>query len=68
VTLSALDLTVAFEKGETLRTEISTKFRRAGVEEELAAAGLRLDEWWTDGAGDFALCLARSVSQRRHAA
>jgi L-histidine Nalpha-methyltransferase len=68
VTLSALDLRVPFEKGETLRTEISTKFRRAGVEEELAAAGLRLDEWWTDDAGDFALCLARLVSQRGHAA
>jgi L-histidine N-alpha-methyltransferase len=68
VTLSALDLRVPFEKGETLRTEISTKFRRAGVEEELAAAGLRLDEWWADDAGDFALCLARPVSQRGHAA
>jgi L-histidine Nalpha-methyltransferase len=68
VTLSALDLTVPFEKGEALRTEISTKFRREGVEEELAAAGLRLDEWWADDAGDFALCLARPVSQRGHAA
>lgn len=68
VTLSGIGLTVEFEEGETLRTEISTKFRRDGVEEELAAAGLRLDEWWTDDAGDFALCLARPLSQHRHAA
>jgi L-histidine Nalpha-methyltransferase len=59
VTLHAIDLVVEFAEGETLRTEISTKFRRGGVEHELAAAGLRLDAWWTDEAGDFALCLAR---------
>jgi len=59
VALPASDLTVEFEEGETLRTEISTKFRREGVERELAAAGLDVDAWWTDGAGDFALCLAQ---------
>ena len=32
--------TVRFAAGEELRTEISAKFRRAGVEAELAAAGL----------------------------
>jgi L-histidine N-alpha-methyltransferase len=41
-----------------MRTEISAKFRRAGVERELAAAGLDLAEWWTDPAGDFALSLS----------
>jgi L-histidine N-alpha-methyltransferase len=41
-----------------MRTEISAKFRRAGVEAELAAAGLELAHWWTDPAGDFALSLA----------
>jgi L-histidine Nalpha-methyltransferase len=59
VTLPAIDLVVEFAEGETLRTEISTKFRRDGAEQELAAAGLRLDAWWTDEAGDFALCLSR---------
>ena len=44
--------------GEELRTEISAKFRREGVERELAAAGLELAEWWTDPAGDFALSLS----------
>jgi L-histidine Nalpha-methyltransferase len=61
VTLPEIDLVVEFAEGETLRTEISTKFRRDGAEQELAAAGLRLDAWWTDEAGDFALCLARGI-------
>jgi L-histidine Nalpha-methyltransferase len=58
VTIRALDLTVEFDDGEDLRTEISAKFRRAGVERELAAAGLELAEWWTDPADDFALSLS----------
>jgi L-histidine Nalpha-methyltransferase len=61
VTLPALDLVVEFAEGETLRTEISTKFRRDGAERELAAAGLHLEAWWTDEAGDFALCLSRKA-------
>jgi L-histidine N-alpha-methyltransferase len=60
VTLRAIGLVVEFAEDEVLRTEISTKFRREGAERELVAAGLRLDAWWTDRAGDFALCLARS--------
>jgi L-histidine N-alpha-methyltransferase len=28
------------------------------MESELAAAGLSLDAWWTDPAGDFALSLS----------
>jgi L-histidine N-alpha-methyltransferase len=58
VSLRDLDLTVHFGGGEEMRTEISAKFRRAGVERELAAAGLDLAEWWTDPAGDFALSLS----------
>jgi L-histidine N-alpha-methyltransferase len=52
------DLRVAFEAGEEMRTEISAKFRRPGVESELNAVGLELTEWWTDSAGDFALSLS----------
>jgi L-histidine Nalpha-methyltransferase len=63
VKLRALDLTVDFAEGERLRTEISTKFRREGVERELAAAGLRIAAWWADAAGDFALCLARVANR-----
>jgi L-histidine N-alpha-methyltransferase len=58
VEVAALDLTVDFAAGEDLRTEISAKFRRDRVADELAAAGLELGEWWTDPAGDFALSLA----------
>ncbi len=61
VTLPAIDLVVEFNEGEALRTEISTKFRREGIGRELAGAGLRLDAWWADDAGDFALCLARKA-------
>ena len=56
--MPALDLLVPFREGEEMRTEVSAKFRRERVERELAAAGLRLVEWWTDPAGDFALSLS----------
>jgi L-histidine N-alpha-methyltransferase len=58
VRIDDLDLVVDFARGEEMRTEISAKFRRAGVETELADAGLRLTEWWTDAGGDFALSLS----------
>ncbi|MEV3951931.1 L-histidine N(alpha)-methyltransferase [Streptomyces halstedii] len=58
VKVRELDLVVPFEEGEELRTEISAKFREEGVRAELAMAGLRLDEWWTDPAGRFALSLS----------
>ena len=49
---------MSFAAGEEVRTEISAKFRREGVEAELAAAGFELERWWTDSAGDFALSVA----------
>jgi L-histidine N-alpha-methyltransferase len=59
VTVAGCDgLQVAFEAGEEMRTEISAKFRRPGVESELNAVGLDLVEWWTDSAEDFALSLS----------
>lgn len=59
VRLPDLELEVAFSAGEDLRTEISSKFRRDGLEAELDAAGLELCGWWTDAAGDYALSLSR---------
>jgi L-histidine N-alpha-methyltransferase len=53
-----LDLAVRFAAGEEMRTEVSAKFRRAGVEAELAAAGLALRAWWTDAGGQFGLSLS----------
>ncbi|MFF4243169.1 L-histidine N(alpha)-methyltransferase [Streptomyces sp. NPDC001822] len=58
VKIRDLDLVVQFEEGEELRTEVSAKFREEGVRAELAAAGMRLDQWWTDEGGRFALSLA----------
>ncbi len=58
VRIPSLDLEVDLVAGEQVLTEISSKFRRDGVERELAAAGLRLTHWWTDAADDFALSLS----------
>jgi L-histidine Nalpha-methyltransferase len=58
VRVAALDLSVEFGAGEEMLTEVSCKFRREGVAAELAAAGLRLTDWWTDPACDFGLSLA----------
>jgi L-histidine Nalpha-methyltransferase len=56
-----LDLDVSFAAGEEMRTEVSAKFRRAGVEAELAAAGLALRAWWTDPGERFGLSLSVPV-------
>lgn len=58
VPLAALDLSVDFEEGEELRTEISVKFRRDPLAAELSSAGFRVRHWWTDEADAFALLLA----------
>jgi L-histidine N-alpha-methyltransferase len=58
VEVPGLAIELEFDDGEDLRTEISAKFRPERVQRELAAAGLNLDAWWTDPAGDFALSLA----------
>lgn len=59
VSVRRLGLEVAFAEGERLRVEISSKFRRETFGIELDRAGLRVDSWWTDPAGDFAVVLAR---------
>ena len=59
VSVRELGLHVQFAAGEEMRTEISVKFRQEGVARELAGAGLRIERCWTDGRGDFLLCLAR---------
>jgi L-histidine N-alpha-methyltransferase len=56
--VDGLGLLVRFAAGEEMRTEVSAKFRRAGVEAELAAAGLAMRSWWTDLAGQFGLSLS----------
>ncbi|MEU6981991.1 L-histidine N(alpha)-methyltransferase [Streptomyces sp. NPDC046324] len=61
VKIPELDLVVPFEEGEEIRTEVSAKFRQAGVRAELAEAGLELTRWWTDKEGRFALSLATAL-------
>jgi L-histidine Nalpha-methyltransferase len=58
VRIAALNLTVDFDAGEQVLTEVSCKFRAECVADELAHAGLRLTQWWTDAAGDFGLSLS----------
>ena len=53
-----IGLVLHVDDGETIRTEISSKFRRQGVESELADSGFTLKRWWTDAGGDFALSLS----------
>ena len=62
VTIPPLGLVVDLASGEEIRTEVSAKFRREGVEKELAEAGFALDEWWTDPDGLFGVSLARAVA------
>ena len=57
VKVRALGLTVHFAAGEEMRTEIGTKFRRAGLERSLRAAGFSRSRFWTDRAKDFSLSL-----------
>jgi len=57
VSIPGLDLEVPFDEGELLRVEVSAKFRREPLERETDRAGLRIESWWADPAGDFALVL-----------
>jgi L-histidine N-alpha-methyltransferase len=59
VRIDGLDMNVAFEQGEMMRTEISCKYTRVSVEQLLGEAGLRLEHWFTDPDDAFALSLSR---------
>jgi L-histidine N-alpha-methyltransferase len=59
VLIGDLDLRVEFAAGEELRTEISAKFTRERVAADLEAAGLKLDQWFTDDDALFGVSLAR---------
>jgi L-histidine N-alpha-methyltransferase len=52
---------VHFEQGEEMRTEISAKFTRDRVGDDLSAAGLEIVNWLTDPDELFALTLSRPV-------
>lgn len=61
VWIRALNLSVDFAKGESIRTEISCKYTRAMVEAMLKEAGLRLLRWETDDNHRFALSLSEAM-------
>jgi L-histidine Nalpha-methyltransferase len=59
VNVAALEMQVPFTAGEEMRTEISTKFARPGLEAIYHEAGLELTDWWMDRDRLYALSLAR---------
>ena len=65
VSIHGLEIDVAFEECEPLRVEISAKFRREQVEREVSRAGLRVESWWTDRAGDFAVALVTQAREEK---
>jgi L-histidine N-alpha-methyltransferase len=66
VRIVGADLELTFADGEEIRTEISAKFTREAVQRELVAAGLELDEFFTDGSRLFGVAFAKPA--RRGAA
>lgn len=58
VSIPGAGLQVHFERGESMRTEISAKFARTMVESFFCDAGLRMTDWYTDSKERFALALA----------
>jgi len=64
VWIKDINLTVSFQKGESIRTEISCKYTPSMVEAMLSGAGLRLCRWETDERNLFGLALSQAESQR----
>ena len=58
VSLAEADITVRFEAGEDLLTEISAKFTPERVEQELNEAGFVVEGMWGAEDGEFLLSLA----------
>ena len=58
VALTGAGITVRFDKGEEMLTEISAKFTPERVEHELSEAGFVIDGMWGAEDGEFLLTLA----------
>jgi L-histidine N-alpha-methyltransferase len=54
--------TVAFARGESIRTEISSKYDRLALDIMLRRAGLELEEWFADDEAGYALLVARPAT------
>ncbi len=61
VTLADAGITVRFEEGEDLLTEISAKFTPEGIRAELTEAGFIVDGTWGAEEGEFLLTLAHPL-------
>ncbi len=61
VSLRGAGITVHFDEGEDLLTEISAKFTPKRVEHELSEAGFVIEEMWGAEDGDFLLSLAHPI-------
>jgi L-histidine Nalpha-methyltransferase len=59
VQIVGADLELTFADGEEIRTEISAKFTREAVERELKAAGMQLEDFFTDGSRLFGVAFAK---------
>jgi L-histidine N-alpha-methyltransferase len=54
---------IRFADGEAVRTEISSKYDRATVDELFAASGLTVDRWIQDELGYYALVLGKVAGE-----
>jgi len=61
VAIEGANVELELADGEEIRTEVSTKFTRERLEEELGGAGMELEAFFTDDDGMFGLSLARPV-------
>ncbi|MFM8980414.1 MAG: L-histidine N(alpha)-methyltransferase [Planctomycetia bacterium] len=61
IALPGAGVELVLEAGECVRTEVSCKHDRAGVERSLAGTGLALARWLTDADGWFALAELRAL-------
>lgn len=63
VQIADLGVTLDFEQGEDVLTEVSAKFTREGIAKELAEAGFVVERQWGTARDDFLLTLARPSSR-----
>jgi L-histidine Nalpha-methyltransferase len=64
VHIDDLDVTITFDEGEELRTEVSAKFRPDGIDAELRTAGFEPVRRFVDANLDFALTLAQRPGEQ----
>lgn len=55
VDVRASGISIRLKKGDTIRTEICRKFRRAGAAKMIAGAGMKVSRWYSDPKGWFSL-------------